>query len=64
MSQRSVPSDPAEEPDGLGRVLCVLDAHAQRDRGVTLGVYAHLFAQRDHAEAARDALEASFAALS
>ena len=30
---------------------------------ITLEVYAHLFAQRDHAAAARDALEASYVAM-
>jgi integrase len=30
---------------------------------VTLGVYAHLFAQADHVAAAREALEASYAAI-
>jgi integrase len=31
---------------------------------ITLGVYAHLFAQRDHAQTARDALEQGYAASS
>jgi integrase len=31
---------------------------------ITLGVYAHLYARADHAEAARDAIEASYAAMS
>jgi integrase len=30
---------------------------------VTLSVYAHLFAQREHAEAERQALEASYPAM-
>lgn len=30
---------------------------------ITLGVYAHLFAQREHGEAARQALEASYAVM-
>jgi hypothetical protein len=30
---------------------------------ITLGVYAHLFAQADHAAAAREALETSYAAI-
>jgi integrase len=30
---------------------------------ITLDVYAHLFEQADHAVAARDALEASYAAM-
>ena len=30
------------------------------DPGVTLSVYAHLFAQREHGEVARQALEASY----
>jgi integrase len=30
---------------------------------VTLGTYAHLFERADHAQAAREALEASYAAL-
>ena len=31
---------------------------------ITLGVYAHLFERADHTVAARDALEASYAAIS
>ena len=30
---------------------------------VTLGTYAHLFERADHAEAAREALEASYAVM-
>jgi integrase len=30
---------------------------------ITLGVYAHLYARADHAETARDAIEASYAAM-
>jgi integrase len=30
---------------------------------ITLGVYAHLFERADHAEAARKALETSYAAM-
>jgi integrase len=30
---------------------------------ITLGVYAHLYARADHAEAARDAIQASYAAM-
>jgi integrase len=30
---------------------------------ITLGVYAHLYGRADHAESARDAIEASYAAM-
>jgi hypothetical protein len=43
-----------------------LDAPCQpghANANVTLSVYAHLFAQREHGEAARQALEASYEAM-
>ena len=49
-------------PEGLN-VVFVSRQLGHANPTITLGVYAHLFERADHATAARDALEASYAAV-
>jgi integrase len=53
-----LPPHPRRTPSGPTRRQL---GHANAN--ITLSVYAHLFAQREHGEVARQALEASYVAM-